>query len=577
MSIFEDRQDGNHPTALTTSSSSATTSSFSSSSSSTSVLLTVTVKKWFILLCVGILFRLGSAGDPEAKRLYDDLLSNYNRLIRPVSNDTETVTVKLGLKLAQIVDVNLKNQIMTTNLWVQQTWNDYKMIWSPADYGGVEAINVPAEQIWLPDIVLFNNADGNYEATLITKATLRYDGQVIWNPPALYKSSCEIDVEFFPFDEQSCILKFGSWTYDGIQVDLQHVDQIQGSNIVPIGIDLKEFILSVEWDILEVPAIRSEEYDPCCSGPFTDITFNITMRRKTLFYTVNLILPCVGITFLTVLVFYIPSESGEKISLCISILLSLTVFFLLLAEIIPPSSLAVPLLGKYLLFTMILVTLSIIVTVGVLNVHFRSPSTHRMSPWVKRVFIHIMPRLLLMTRPHYGRAEDFDEAFARKYGAVAGRSGNGDGDDRGSYPDLKTVGGLGATGLLRETDLGLRGSFKLGPGQDEIGHENNLGSSSRQRKYSPEVEKAIQDVQFIAQHMRNEDRDLNIVEDWKFVAMVLDRLFLWIFTIACVVGTCGIIFQAPSLYDDRLPLDVQISEVGRGITLPLQPKKTNSS
>ena len=115
------------------------------------------------------------------------------------------------------------------------------------------------------------------------------------------------------------------------------------------------------------------QYGKCNSSVImaADITFNLTMRRKTLFYTVNLIIPCVGITFLTVLVFYLPSDSGEKVSLCVSILLSLTVFFLLLAEIIPPTSLAVPLLGKYLLFTMILVTLSISITVFVLNVHFR--------------------------------------------------------------------------------------------------------------------------------------------------------------------------------------------------------------
>lgn len=44
-------------------------------------------------------------GNPEAKRLYDDLLSNYNRLIRPVGNNTDRLTVKLGLKLSQLIDV----------------------------------------------------------------------------------------------------------------------------------------------------------------------------------------------------------------------------------------------------------------------------------------------------------------------------------------------------------------------------------------------------------------------------------------------------------------------------------------
>lgn len=78
------------------------------------------------------------------------------------------------------------------------------------------------------------------------------------------------------------------------------MDQKQGSNLVPIGVDLKEFYLSVEWDILEVPARKNEEYYPCCTEPYADITFNLKMRRKTLFYTVNLIIPCVGITFLTV-------------------------------------------------------------------------------------------------------------------------------------------------------------------------------------------------------------------------------------------------------------------------------------
>merc|ERR1719336_3502153 len=199
------------------------------------------------------------------------------------------------------------------------------------------------------------------------------------------------------------------------QVDLRHQDaaesqmrisarlksesQSRAPDIVEMGIDLSEFYKSVEWDILGVPAARNVKFYTCCDEPYLDITFNITMRRKTLFYTVNLIIPCMGISFLTVLVFYLPSDSGEKVSLSINILLSLTVFFLLLAEIIPPTSLVVPLLGKFVLFTMILDTFSICVTVVVLNIHFRSPQTHTMAPWIRRVFIHILPRLLVMRRP----------------------------------------------------------------------------------------------------------------------------------------------------------------------------------
>ena len=166
-----------------------------------------------------------------------------------------------------------------------------------------------------------------------------------------------------------------------------------------MAMDMSGYYRSFIWDVLSVPARRNEVYYPCCPESYPDVTFQITIRRKTLFYNVNLIIPCVAISFLTVLVFYLPSDSGEKITLCISILLALTVFFLLLSDLIPPTSLVVPLIGKYLLFTMILVTLSVIITVIVLNVHNRSPTTHTMSPWLRRVCLHILPRLLLMKRP----------------------------------------------------------------------------------------------------------------------------------------------------------------------------------
>lgn len=50
-------------------------------------------------------FVSGCSGNPDAKRLYDDLLSNYNKLVRPVVNVTDALTVKIKLKLSQLIDV----------------------------------------------------------------------------------------------------------------------------------------------------------------------------------------------------------------------------------------------------------------------------------------------------------------------------------------------------------------------------------------------------------------------------------------------------------------------------------------
>ena len=57
------------------------------------------------------------------------------------------------------------------------------------------------------------------------------------------------------------------------------------------------------------------QYYPCCPEPYVDITFTIEIRRRTLYYFFNLIVPCVLIASMAVLGFTLPPESGEKLSL----------------------------------------------------------------------------------------------------------------------------------------------------------------------------------------------------------------------------------------------------------------------
>jgi len=51
-----------------------------------------------------------------------------------------------------------------------------------------------------------------------TNVMVHSNGHVFWAPPARLRSSCKVDITYFPFDQQSCLMKFGSWTYDQAQV-----------------------------------------------------------------------------------------------------------------------------------------------------------------------------------------------------------------------------------------------------------------------------------------------------------------------------------------------------------------------
>jgi len=125
-----------------------------------------------------------------------------------------------------------------------------------------------------------------------------------------------------------------------IQVDvLNRTADVDMSNYVPNG----------EWDLLDANIKRSVVYYPCCPEPFPDVTITLTIRRKILYYTYNVILPCMMLSVLTLLVFCIPPDSGEKIALGVTVLLAFSVFMLAISEKLPETSESIPLLGIYFL------------------------------------------------------------------------------------------------------------------------------------------------------------------------------------------------------------------------------------
>ncbi|NWV81914.1 ACH10 protein, partial [Dasyornis broadbenti] len=414
-----------------------------------------------------------------AYKLLHDLFANYSSALRPVEDTDRALNVTLQVTLSQIIDMDERNQVLTSYLWVRQTWLDAHLTWDKDEYGGIDSIRIPSSYVWRPDIILYNNADEHFGGSMETNVVLRSDGHIVWDSPAITKSSCKVDVSYFPFDGQRCRLTFGSWTYNGNQIDLR--------NQLDTG-DLTDFVENVEWEVLGMPATRNVITYGCCSEPYPDVTYTLLLRRRASFYIFNLLLPCIMVSFLAPLGFYLPADSGEKVSLGVTVLLALTVFQLLVAESMPPSE-SVPLIGKYYIATMTMITASTALTIFIMNVHHCGPGARPVPPWARWLILHHMARLCCVY--------EVGESCKSPQRALGGRAGVGDAGGPGESPGEGQVG----------TEVG--GC----PWDHCLCHHDSL----------------LRNVGYIAGCFRRHRANQRRTGEWKKVAKVMDRFFMWVF------------------------------------------------
>lgn len=113
----------------------------------------------------------------------------------------------------------------------------------------------------------------------------------------------------FPFDIQTCKFKFGSWTYDGNKVNLSFLNNAS-------GIDFEEYTDSSEWEMLHSKGERHvRKYQCCGDDPYPELIYYITIKRKTAFYIVVLILPCILLSGLTLVMFWFPPQRPDRTGL----------------------------------------------------------------------------------------------------------------------------------------------------------------------------------------------------------------------------------------------------------------------
>ncbi|XP_053473827.1 acetylcholine receptor subunit epsilon isoform X3 [Ictalurus furcatus] len=355
---------------------------------------------WTCLVVAALVNTIVQVSGNEESLLMADIFKNYNKNIRPAKHPEDKVDVQVKLTLTNLISLNEKEETLTTNVWIEIQWHDYRLAWNTSEYYGIDIIRVPSTTVWRPDIVLENNIDGKFDVAYYANVLIYSDGSMYWLPPAIYRSTCSIEITYFPFDWQNCTLVFRSQTYSANEINMiLAVDGETNKPIEWVDIDPEAFTENGEWAIKHRPArkLTNPRYSPD-DLEYQEVYFNLIIQRKPLFYIINIILPCSLISSLVVLAYFMPAKAGgQKITVSISVLLAQTVFLFLIAQKIPETSLSVPLIGKYLIFVMSVTTLIVTNCIIVLNYSCRTPSTHSMPRKIKHIFLEVIPRFLGMT------------------------------------------------------------------------------------------------------------------------------------------------------------------------------------
>lgn len=159
------------------------------------------------------------------------------------------------------------------------------------------------------------------------------DGSMLWFPGSVLDTQCSIAVSKYPFDTQSCDIEFSMWMHPAKQVQIV--------SILPEA-DLTLFTENGEW---EMASNTVQNASIMFEAPYSFLKAKLYLKRRAAYHVINTVLPVLILSILNVLVFVLPPEAGEKMSLAITVLLAYAVFLSIVNENMPTISTSVSILG----------------------------------------------------------------------------------------------------------------------------------------------------------------------------------------------------------------------------------------
>ncbi|KAK3610990.1 hypothetical protein CHS0354_017866 [Potamilus streckersoni] len=317
---------------------------------------------------------------------------------RPLLDQTDTLNVNLTMRIYSLNgfdDVTGQIEIAGS---LEMTWTDEVLdgVLFEDNTNIKDSIVLPYSNIWTPTIVLVNDVN-SIEKIGSSDYRPRYTfstNRVEWKVRVILKGSCEPDVTYYPFDQQTCSYIFTSWYYNNTQISLMMSKDTWDTSL---------YENNSVWSLEETKA------ETFTSNGYEYANFTIVIQRQYLYFVFNIVLPILLLSATNGFVFLLPVESGERVGFSIMCFLSIVVLLQTTMQFLPESSIQMSLLCYYLVLMMVSSAILVIVNILMMRVYLKSSDNK--VPKVLQTFVSILTCTICKKCSKKVSAQDEDKSI----------------------------------------------------------------------------------------------------------------------------------------------------------------------
>ncbi|XP_013109581.2 acetylcholine receptor subunit alpha-type acr-16 [Stomoxys calcitrans] len=206
--------------------------------------------------------------------LMKTLLTNYHPSSKPGPSN-EIIMVFVNIEL-QHFDYRARDGAFHLVGILYARWRDPKLVWNPSNYGNMRHISIGQRYVWVPDLEFYNNAPDKFMRMHRNGfVTVKNNGVVLWSDTIEANIFCSTNMKNWPHDSHDCKLTLGSWTFDGLELDILHINANASMNFSVTN------RLNMEYKVTKYNASHETKYYPCCPSPYVSMDYNITFERES--------------------------------------------------------------------------------------------------------------------------------------------------------------------------------------------------------------------------------------------------------------------------------------------------------